>query len=108
MGLAEGNEEVLATVLKYHVVSGAAVRSEAISDGISEVPTLLGGRDDITAEKTCTSAFDTCNDTYSIVLNDGSYVVEADVEASNGIIHVIEEVLIPPSLESAVAGILAD
>jgi len=104
--LEDGNESVLATVLQYHVYSGK-VKSASIADGSSSVPTLLGGSDKIRVEKNCLSAFDTCDDTYSIVLNDSSYVVEADVDTSNGIIHVIEEVLIPPSLESAVADILA-
>merc|ERR1712078_456274 len=104
--LADGNEAVLAQVLQYHVYSGN-VKSSSIANGMSNVPTLLGGSDTIAVEKTCLSAVDTCDDTYSIVLNDSSYVVEADVDTSNGIIHAIEEVLIPPSLQSAVEGILA-
>merc|ERR1739848_884571 len=104
--LADGNEPVLAQVLQYHVIDGA-VKSSSISNGTSGVPTLLGGADTIAVERTCLSAVDTCDDTYSIVLNDSSYVVEADVDTTNGIIHVIEEVLIPPSLVSAVEGILA-
>lgn len=104
--LEDGNESVLAKVLQYHVYDGK-VRSPSISNGTSQVPSLLGGSDTIAVEKTCLSAFDTCDDTYSIVLNDSSYVVEADVDTANGIIHAIDEVLIPPSLKSAVDGILA-
>mmetsp|Transcript_4771 Transcript_4771/g.12256 ORF Transcript_4771/g.12256 Transcript_4771/m.12256 type:complete len:544 (-) Transcript_4771:205-1836(-) len=104
--LADGNESVLAQVLQYHVYAGR-VRSSSIDSGTSEVPTLLGGSDTIAVEKSCLSAFDTCDDTYSVLLNGNSYVVEADVDTSNGIIHAIDEVLIPPSLASAVEGILA-
>lgn len=104
--LEDGNESVLAQVLQYHVYGGK-VKSSAISNGVSGVPTLLGGSDTIEIEKNCLSAFDTCADTYSIVLNENSYVVEADVDTANGIIHAISEVLIPPSLASAVADILA-
>jgi len=104
--LEDGNEPVLSQVLQYHVYAGS-VRSSAISNGKSGVPTLLGGSDTIEVEKSCLSAFDTCDDTYSIVLNDSSYVVEADVDTANGIVHAIDEVLIPPSLMSAVNDILA-
>jgi len=104
--LDDANESVLADVLKYHVYSGEATTSD-LALGSSAVPSLLGGVDDITVEKTCWSAVETCSDVFSIVLNDSSYVVAADIDTSNGIIHVIEEVLIPPSLASAVAGILA-
>ena len=104
--LEDGNESVLGQVLQYHVYDGK-LRSPSINNGASKIPTLLGGYDTIAVGKTCLSAFDTCDDTYSIVLNDSTYVVEADVDTANGIIHAIDEVLIPRSLRSAVESILA-
>lgn len=106
--LADGNRAVLAQVLQYHIYSGEA-KSGDLSFGSSAVPTLLGGIDVISVDKTCFSAVESkkcADDTFSITLNDSSYVVAADVDTANGIIHVIEEVLIPPSLVDAVAGII--
>jgi len=106
--LADGNEAVLAKVLQYHIYSGEA-KSGDLSFGWSTVPTLLGRKNKISVDKTCFSAAEATNcadDTYSIILNNSSYVVAADVDTSNGIIHVIEEVLIPPTLLSTVAGII--
>lgn len=105
--LTDGNESVLAQVLQYHVYSGEAT-SSSLPYGAVAVPTLLGGVDEIDVEKTCWSAVETCQDTFSITLNDSSYVVAADVSAANGLIHIIEEVLIPPSLADAVNDIIAD
>jgi len=104
--LANENQSDLVKVLQYHVYSGEA-KSSAIPYGTATVPTLLGGEDEIDVEKTCWSAVDTCDDTFSITLNDSSYVVAADVSTANGVIHIIEEVLIPPSLADAVQGIIA-
>lgn len=69
----------LADVLLYHVVSGQ-VMSGDLSDGL-EAPTLLGE----------TIRFDLSD---GVQVNSSS-VVAADIEASNGVIHVIDEVLVP-------------
>ena len=80
---ALNNDEGLATltdILLYHVVSGA-VPSSAVTDGL--VAAAVNG-DDLTfavAE--------------GVMVNDAN-VILADVEASNGIIHVIDKVLMPP------------
>ena len=39
----------------------------------------------------------------SVVLNGASKVITTDIMASNGIIHVIDSVLLPPSITSAMA-----
>jgi len=71
----------LADVLKYHVVSGK-VLSTALSAGA--VPSLLTGK----------------NLTFSLTggvkVNDANVVI-ADVLTTNGVIHVIDKVLLPPS-----------
>lgn len=80
------NLEKLQEILKYHVVSANA-NSASLSSG--EVPTLSG-------------------DSVMIDLSDGvkvndASVVTADIIASNGIIHVIDSVLLPPDDEEAPA-----
>ena len=74
----------LVTILTYHVVAGAAVFSTDLSDG-QVVETLLG-------ETVVVDLSD------GVKINDSS-VIAADVEASNGVIHVIDAVLVPPGLD---------
>ncbi len=73
------NQPDLAKVLLYHVVSGK-VMSTDLSDGL-EAPTLNGE----------SVAFDLS----SGVLVNQSNVVSADIEAGNGVVHVIDAVLVP-------------
>jgi len=73
------NQPDLAKVLLYHVVSGK-VMSTDLSDGL-EAPTLNGE----------SVAFDLS----SGVLVNKSNVVSADIQAGNGVIHVIDAVLVP-------------
>jgi len=73
------NKEKLAGILKYHVVSGN-VPSTSLENGL--VPTLLG-------EKVKVDLTDGAK------IN-GANVISPDVLASNGMIHVIDAVLLPP------------
>jgi len=75
------NKAMLAKTLSYHVVAGA-VRSEDLADGKTEVPTLEGGM--LTVVKSADG-----------VTVNGAKVVEADITASNGVIHAIDTVLMP-------------
>jgi uncharacterized surface protein with fasciclin (FAS1) repeats len=75
------NKDQLVALLKYHVVSGK-VLSSALSDG-QEVETLQG--DDV---EVSISGSD-------VMINNAA-VIDADVEACNGVIHVINKVLLPP------------
>ncbi len=84
--LADPDE--LAAVLTYHVVPGA-LPSESISDG-ARVDTVLGPW--LTA---------TVSDE-GVSVGDAS-VTTADVLASNGVIHVIDQVLIPPATIAEIA-----
>lgn len=74
------NPEMLKSVLLYHVVSGD-VTSDKIQPGM--VPTVEG-------------------QSINVTLNDGKVfvneaeVVKADIKASNGVIHVINHVIMPP------------
>ncbi len=85
-------EDVLRDVLEYHVVAGAAVRSTQLTAG----PVETVGGEDITVSLTG-----------GIKLNGSVRVVTADVEATNGIVHVIDAVLVPPSISPIVGTIVA-
>ncbi len=79
------DEEIaaLATILLYHVYSGA-VSAADVTDGLTV--TMLNGQD---------TTFAVSSDG---VMIEYATVTTADVMTSNGIIHVIDQVLIPPSL----------
>lgn len=72
--------EALAAILTYHVVPGA-VMSTDLSDGMT-APTVNGAEITIGTEG-------------GVTVNDAN-VITADVEASNGVIHVIDAVILPP------------
>lgn len=73
------NKEKLAAILKYHVV-GAKVMSADVKPG--KVGTLQGSEVTIEVKD-------------GKVMVDGATVVKADVKASNGVIHVIDKVILP-------------
>ena len=72
---------LLTSLLQYHVVSGD-VESGDLSNG--PVQTLLSGQ---TIDVNVSGGV--------VTLNGSSMVTEADIDASNGVIHIIDEVLIP-------------
>ncbi|MFD1314730.1 fasciclin domain-containing protein [Namhaeicola litoreus] len=76
-----GNPTLLTALLQYHVVNGK-VYSKDLTDG--EVNTALAGQ---------TVLVDVNGN--SVTLNGSSMVTDADIKASNGVIHIIDEVLIP-------------
>jgi uncharacterized surface protein with fasciclin (FAS1) repeats len=71
----------LKAILTYHVVAGKVMSSD-VSDG--PVTTVQG--EDIT--------LDTSD---GVKVNDAT-VIQADIVCSNGVIHVIDSVIMPPSL----------
>ena len=75
-----GNSELLSEVLTYHVVPGQAIASGDIQDG-QTVTTLEGD----------TLRFSV--DGNSVQVN-GASVTTADLQASNGVVHVIDEVML--------------
>lgn len=74
------NKDQLAAILTYHVVPGKIMSSD-IAGKEAEVATVQGGELDVNA-------------TDGVKVNDAT-VVAADVEATNGVIHVIDTVLLP-------------
>jgi len=83
--LLPANKEALSAVLTYHVVSGTVLSTD-LSDGM-EAPTLQG--ENVTVDLTA-----------GVKINDSTVVI-ADVEADNGVIHAIDAVLVPPSIDVA-------
>ncbi len=76
--------EALKNILLYHVL-GAKVRKNQIAPGRSSATTLNTGKIYFS------------NNFGLLLVNGNSLVLLANVDASNGIIHVIDDVLLPPS-----------
>lgn len=81
--LLPANKETLAKILTYHVVSGRAYASDAAT--LSKAATVAG-------EQVTFSFADG-----GLKIND-SKITKTDLENSNGVIHVIDTVLIPKSV----------
>ncbi|HRQ38477.1 MAG TPA: fasciclin domain-containing protein [Chloroflexota bacterium] len=79
----------LTQILTYHVVDGAVYAADVVN--LSAAPTLQGEEIAITVEGS------------AVYLNDSVAVITTDIEASNGVIHVIDAVLIPPTIAAAMA-----
>ncbi len=79
--LSDIPEPVLKRVLQYHVIAGTSIKSTDLTDG-QKAATALG--DEITVGVT----------TGGVTINTAN-VVTADVEAKNGIVHVVDAVLVP-------------
>ena len=75
--------EALDDILLYHVVSGEVTSDQVVE--LTEATTVQGAPIAI-------SVMDG-----TVTLNDSATVVTADVPASNGVIHVIDAVLLPPT-----------
>lgn len=77
------NQDALRQILTYHVVPGS-ITSPSVTPG--ELSTVEGSSlvvDNAAGE----------------VLVDGARVVEPDIIASNGVVHAIDQVLLPPGLQ---------
>jgi len=79
LALLESDTELLTQVLTFHVVEGAVASSDLSSGAVD---TLEGGAVNVVVDD-------------AGVVVDNVNVVTADVEASNGIVHVVDGVLIP-------------
>ena len=78
------DKETLTSILTYHVIAGEVPSTTVMSMDGQQVATVNGA--DVTISV----------DGETVMVNDAK-VVATDVAASNGIIHVIDSVLIPPA-----------
>lgn len=76
------NKDVLVKILTYHVVSGAVLAADVTA---GEVPSVEGQNITVTTEG-------------GVMVNDAN-VVATDIIASNGVIHVIDAVILPPDVD---------
>ncbi|QGJ70346.1 Uncaracterized surface protein containing fasciclin [Planctomycetales bacterium 10988] len=74
------NPEKLKSVLTYHVVSGKVPAKKAMK--LSSAPTLNGQSIEISTQG-------------DMVMINQAKVIKADIHCSNGIIHVIDQVILP-------------
>ena len=74
------DKEALTAVLTYHVVTGAVRSTDVVK---------LSSAETVNGQSVTIKTMD------GKVMIDGATVVSADIEASNGIIHVIDKVILP-------------
>ena len=77
------DKEKLTSILKYHVVSGKVMAADAIKLDGKNAKTLSGKTFKIEVVDG------------GVVLNGKVKVIKTDIKASNGVIHVIDAVLLP-------------
>lgn len=85
------NKTLLTSVLTYHVVPGEVMSSD-LKNGMS-VNTVEGSNVKITIDS-------------AGVMVDNARVINADIKASNGVIHVIDAVILPPAAAKTVQAIV--
>jgi uncharacterized surface protein with fasciclin (FAS1) repeats len=88
-------EELLASpdlggILTYHVVAGKLMAADVLAAvesgmGTAEVETVNGATIEVTVEDGM------------VMLNGAATVTATDLEAGNGVVHVIDAVILPPS-----------
>jgi len=78
------NKDTLTAILTYHVVSGEVMAAD-VQPG--DVATVEGSTIELSTDG-------------GVTVNDAN-VVATDVDASNGVIHVIDAVLVPPTVDVA-------
>ncbi|TWU08139.1 fasciclin domain-containing protein [Stieleria varia] len=74
------NKEKLVAILKYHVVSGSVMAKDVVK--LEEAKTLQGSMVKIQVKD-------------GTVMVDKAKVVKTDIKSSNGVIHVIDTVILP-------------
>ncbi|KHG42719.1 MULTISPECIES: fasciclin domain-containing protein [Aphanizomenon] len=77
------NKEVLVKILTYHVVSGKVLSTDLKS---GEVKTVEGGAINVKVDPVT-----------GVTVNDAK-VTQADIQGSNGVVHAIDNVILPPDL----------
>ena len=74
------NKDKLTAILTYHVVPGKVMASDVVK--VKSAKTVQGGEVDVKVSQ-------------GHVMIDGAHVVATDIETTNGVIHVIDSVILP-------------
>ena len=91
--LSDVPKSVIEDILKYHVITSGVIASTDLTDG--QMATTASG-EDVTVAINSDGVF----------ISD-SQVITADITASNGIIHIMKNVMVPPSILPIVGTIVA-
>ena len=76
------NKEKLVAILKYHVIPGKALAADVMKLDGQDVKTVQGDKAKIAVKD-------------GTVMIDNAKVVKTDIECTNGVIHVIDAVILP-------------
>ena len=87
-GIDQLSKDALKPILLYHVLGAKAVSSGLSSSYVSTLSPAVGGR--FVSLKVDVMS--------GVKLNNSTTVTKADIMASNGVIHVIDNVLLPPTV----------
>ena len=89
-------QDLLATILTYHVVAGATVTSGDLAEG-QTITTLQG--ETLTVSLAGGASF-------TDAAGESASVITADVTTSNGVVHIIDKILIPQAALDALSDVL--
>jgi uncharacterized surface protein with fasciclin (FAS1) repeats len=78
------NKEKLVAILKYHVIPAKAMAADVVKLDGQSVKTVEGKSAKVEVKD-------------GHVMINGAKVIKTDIECSNGVIHVIDTVLLPPT-----------
>ncbi|HMF35615.1 MAG TPA: fasciclin domain-containing protein [Isosphaeraceae bacterium] len=78
------NKEKLVAILTYHVIPAKAMADDVVKLDGKSVKTVQGGEIQVTLDGT------------TVKVNNGK-VIKTDIACSNGVIHVIDTVIMPPA-----------
>ena len=78
------DQTTLNAVLTYHVIDGEVMASD-LPEGSASIPTLNG------------NIYLSNNGSSGVFINGTTEVIATDISASNGVVHVIDRTLMPPS-----------
>ena len=78
------NKEKLVAVLRYQIIPGKSLNADVLKLDGQEVKTVEGNSAKVAVKD-------------GTVTIDGAKVVKSDIECSNGVIHAIDTVIMPPS-----------
>ena len=86
--LKQENKAKLVSILTYHVVPGKVMAADVLK--LLETPNPSGLVTTVQGAKAKVKVVD------GAVMIDGAKIIKTDIETSNGVIHVIDAVILPP------------